>query len=245
MTTSTMMKKLSIATAGAACIALGTTGAAQAATFFEKGDAGDFLNSVAQVAEVGPGETLDSIAGFLSSYSSGESHDIDMFQVKLKKGFFSASTRTGPISGSRSLFLFDANGLAIAANKGNGVVAALQGTLVEAGTYFLGIGSGLNFDWRNSVGSIFTDSDMATPEFGATGSGAGKPPTSVGRGGKVTGGDYIIAIRNGNDAAIKNDTTQPVPEPASVLGLVAVGALGAGSARKRKKKQESYNHSLN
>jgi hypothetical protein len=133
--------------------------------------------------------------------------------------------------------------LAIAANKGNGVVAALQGTLVEAGTYFLGIGSGLNFDWRNSVGSIFTDSDMATPEFGATGSGAGRPPTSVGRGGTVTGGDYLITISNDN--AISNDTVQSVPEPTSVLGLLAAGALGAGSARKRKKKQESYNHCLN
>lgn len=222
MFTTTLFKKLSITAAGAAFIALGGGGGAQAATFHEIGDAGVFPFSWnAQVAAVGLGETLDSIAGTFTDWS-----DIDMFQVDLTAGFFSASTSDGTVSGSRSLFLFDANGLGLAANLGNGILAELEGILVNSGTYFLGIGSGQNYDWGNSAGSIFSASDFATPQFGATGPGAGSIPGYVSRSGPVPFGSYLIAITNGN--------TQSVPEPSSVLGVLVVGALGAGAARKRK-----------
>ncbi|MBE9125757.1 MULTISPECIES: hypothetical protein [unclassified Coleofasciculus] len=225
------LQKLSVATASAAVVTLGTVGTAQAATFHEVGDAGTFpFSSFAQTVHVEPGETLDSIVGSFN-HNFFTSFDIDMFRVELNAGSFSARVSDGQVPGERSLFLFNANGLGIAANRGNGTIAALEGNLESAGTYFLGIGHGRSIDWRSSSGSIFSAANWATPQFGATGSGAGRRPGSVSSSGarNFRGSSYTIAIAN--------EPPQPVPESSSVLGLLAFGAFATLSGLKHKQQK--------
>lgn len=200
----------------------------RAATFFESGDTGSFpfyfYSGYIQFAKVN-GQTPDRIAG---NFRTGD--NVDLFKIDLQAGFFSASTSDGTVTGSRSLFLFDKNGLGLAAHTGNGTFAKLEGMLPTTDTYFLGIGGAPNYSWHSSSGKIFTASDYASSSFGATGPGANAQPNLI-RFGPVSYGNYEIAIQN---KAVK-----AVPEPASWVGLLGLGAWGASSYLKRKQRSNA------
>lgn len=212
------MSLLKLSTAAIALTLL-SAGTVQAATFKEIGDAGTFPNSRAQVASV-VGQ-LDGIAGFLDT--SGSLSDIDVFQVSLNAGYFSARV-ADPGFGMRSLFLFDSNGFGLATHKSSGTYALIEGMLPVTGTYFLGIGEGA-IDWKSRAGSIFSSSDWASSQFGATGAGAGMKVNSVNRSRPgAGGGGYAIALSYLKPSP-PGPRVQKVPESGSLVGLALVGAL--------------------
>jgi hypothetical protein len=203
-------------------LSVGITGIAQAATFTERGDAGPFPSWSAQTVNLAPGETLDEIKG---SFNSGiPTADVDIFKISLSAGNFFARTEDGNTAGDRSLFLFDENGLGLAANRGNGFEVALEGLISTAGDYFLGIGNGQNYSWNSSQGRIFTANDYATTAFGASGPGASERPWSVSRS-NVRRGDFDYTI------AISQTPTTAVPEPGMLMGLGLLGIFGITKMR--------------
>ncbi|MFB2892112.1 DVUA0089 family protein [Aerosakkonemataceae cyanobacterium BLCC-F50] len=212
MAISTMMKKLSMATAGAAVVALGVVGSAQAATFRESGDAGQTLDTAQNVG--------GGITQILGNYQNSNA---DLFSFLWNGGAFSA---TASASFDTQLFLFNSEGRGVIANDddisiGGGSRIA---TTLSQGLYYLGI-SGYNNDPVSRGGSIFTDnwSGVQTP----TGSGGASPLSGWTGGG--SNGSYQINISE----------TASVPEPASTLGLLVLGSLGAGSMLKRKQQQKA------
>ena len=131
------------------------------ATATEIGDAGQLLSN----AQVIPGGT-DFITGTISS-----NNDVDLFQITLGGGTFSATT-VGGAAFDTQLFLFDENGLLVAQNDDSDSSLTLQSTLsvsptsgstipvtttgttsLNPGTYFLAISS---YD-NDPVGSPLSD----------------------------------------------------------------------------------------
>jgi hypothetical protein len=200
MTTSTLLKKLSIATAGAALIALGIGGTAQAATFTESGDAGQTLNTAQNV-----GGGINVIQGNIFPFN-----DADLFSFSWGGGLFNATT-VGGANFDTILQLFDFSGTILAQNDDTFIppfTFSLGSTLnqvLDAGNYFLGISSYPNFA-------------SSGPTYSNNGWGGGST------------GSYSISL---------NQPTSSVPEPGSVLGLLALGGLGAGSVLKRKQQQKA------
>lgn len=193
MATSTLMQKLSLATASAAFVALGAVGSAQAATFTEFGDAGQTLGTAQTV-----GGGIDVIQGNISSGT-----DADLFSFYWGGGLFSATT-VGGASFDTMLQLFNSSGTLLAQNDDSqGTLQSTLSQILNSGNYLLGVSSFPNF--------------------------AGDGPTYdiYGYGGGYSSGDY----------SVKLDTeTASVPEPASVLGLLALGAMGAGSLKRKQQK---------
>ncbi|MFE1745160.1 DVUA0089 family protein [Coleofasciculus sp. H7-2] len=187
MTTSTLLKKLSIATAGAALL-LGIGGTAQAATFTESGDAGQTLNTAQNV-----GGGIDVIQGTISPRN-----DADLFSFSWGGGLFNATT-VGGANFDTILQLFDFSGTLLAQNDDSQLtLGSTLNEFLDAGNYFLGISSFANFA-------------TSGPIYGSVGVGS-------------SSGSYSISL---------NQPTSSVPEPGSVLGLLALGGLGAGSVLKR------------
>ena len=227
MRTSTRSLNYSISLINLILLSLGMSETVRAVTFSEIGDAGTFPTTGAQIVQEEPGEILESITGTFTDW-----FDVDIFQLELEAGVFTASTQDGIEEGSVSLFLFDSNGLGLAANTGNEEFAVLEGLLPETGTYFLGIGGGRNYQWSSSEGAIFSASDFSSRQFGATGVGAGLSPTSVSRSSSTLVNSYEILL----------DTTteiNKVPEPASILSLLVFGGLGLVSRRNPQKRKRS------
>ncbi|MBD1889159.1 DVUA0089 family protein [Coleofasciculus sp. FACHB-SPT9] len=198
MNTSTLLNKLSITTVGAALI-VGIGGTAQAATFFESGDAGQTLNTAQNV-----GEGINVIQGTISP-----SNDADLFSFSWSGGLFNATTVGGAIFDT-ILQLFDSSGTLLAQNDDTFFAPIypsflFQSTLnevLDAGNYFLGISSFSNF--------------------------ASSGPTYNNNG--ESSGSYSISL---------NQPTSSVPEPGSVLGLLVLSGLGAGSVLNRKHQQKA------
>lgn len=216
-----------------------SAGAVRAATFNETDDAGSTLGQAASIVsdQMSP---LTSITGALAG-------DSDLFEIFLTGGqTFSATTSsadTAQISIDAllgiptnlvvdpKLFLFDALGNGVYANDdrfGSTQPALLSSGFspVEAGTYFLGIaGTGLEAVSEN--GQIFP-SEPFDQEVGPTGAGGGSP--LIGFEGDRTNsfGKYTIALTGAQTiaATVVNppDPSARVPEPATALGLMAVGA---------------------
>jgi hypothetical protein len=103
----------------------------------EFGDAGQVLGN-AQVIAGGSG-TLDSITGTISGIN-----DVDVFQITLEGGAFSATT-VGGASFDTQLFLFDSSGNQVLSNDDTFSPSfSLQSTIsasLDAGNYFLAISS--------------------------------------------------------------------------------------------------------
>ncbi len=197
MNTSILLKKLAITTVGAAFLTLGIGVTAQAATFFESGDAGQTLNTAQNV-----GSYINVIQGAISS-----SNDADLFSFSWGGGLFNATTVGGAFFDT-ILQLFNSSGTLLAQNDDTFIAYlsySLQSTLnqnLDAGQYFLGISSFANFA-------------SSGPSYGNNGSDTGS---------------YSISL---------NQPTSSVPEPGSVLGLLALSGLCAGSVLKRKQQQKA------
>ncbi len=206
------------------------------ATFTEAQDTGENLNTAVSITseQTSP---LESISGLLSG-------DADLFQIFLTGGQqFSATTINAdtllglPIDtalgipndllGDPQLFLFDAFGNGVYANDDS--LGSSQATLpslslspVESGIYFLGI-SGFGLNPISAGGDIFPDDPDVV---GPTGPGGDAP--LIGFAGESTSrGRYTITLTGAQTIAA------PVPEPTSVLSLLALTCLGLFSRMRK------------
>lgn len=182
---SIFLKKLLMATAGAAFITLGAMGAAQAqVTITENGDAGQTLDTAQQIPS--GAATLDSIVGTISS-----PQEADLFSFFIHDPAAFSATAVGGVSDvflDPQLFLFNSNGNGVYAND-DGTEGSLASTLpagnqfspTQPGVYFLGI-SDFDNDPVSAGGEIFpegaTDAEFNTLVVGPTGPGGGSPLTN-------------------------------------------------------------------
>ncbi|MBN3948329.1 MAG: PEP-CTERM sorting domain-containing protein [Nostoc sp. NMS7] len=196
MATVNVLTNLSLTTVGAAVIALGAGGTAQAATYTELGDAGKTLKTAQNLPR-----GINVIKGTISSKK-----DADLFSFFWDSGRFKATTVDGA-SFDTLLELFDSSGTVIALkDDSKGTAQSTINQFLDTGEYFLGISSFPNFD---------------LDQFGIN---YGTIPG-------LSSGDYSITL-NKKTASIPKPIS--VPEPASLIGILGLGALGITSVRKRK-----------
>ncbi|MEH1912704.1 DVUA0089 family protein [Nostoc sp.] len=189
MATVNVLTNLSLTTVGAAVIALGVVGSAQAKTYIEVGDAGKTLKTAQNL----PGG-IDVIKGTISSKNGA-----DLFSFFWDSGRFKATTVDGA-SFDTILELFDSSGTLIAVNDDSkGTEQSTLNEFLDTGEYLLGISSFANFALSAS-----------------------------------TYGDILPGFSSGNYSITLNKKTASVPEPASLMGILGLGAFGINSVRKRK-----------
>ena len=216
-----------MATVGAAFIALGATGTAQAATFTEIGDAGETLSTAQEIPE-GP-LTLDSISGTV--LPNNAPNNADLFRIFIEGGGSFSATTVGGAAFDTQLFLFDSNGRGVYANDETANPFSSQSTLpannpltpTQPGFYYLGI-SGFDYDPVSANGQIFPDTTF-NAVVGPTGPGGGAPLIN------------FEGVNDGGSYTIKLTGVRAVPEPASTAGIVVLGALGATLVLKRRRKR--------
>jgi hypothetical protein len=221
-------------------------GQAEAITLTESGDAGEQIDT-AQALPTGT-LSLDSIVGALAG-------DADVFKLFLTGGqTFSATTINLetlldlPVDNSLGtptdllndpqLFLFDAVGKGIYGNDDTdispqSVLASGEFAPTEPGTYYLAI-AGSGYNPVSATGEIFASPLPAgvLQPIGAGGQAAlqrfaGDRSQSQGR--------YAIALTGVQAGTPTEPSPRTVPESTTVLGLLAIGALGVGSRLQRKK----------
>ncbi|MEH2373606.1 MAG: DVUA0089 family protein [Nostoc sp.] len=194
MATVNVLTNLSLTTVGAAVIALGAGGTAQAATYTEVGDAGKTLKTAQNLPR-----GINVIKGTISSKK-----DADLFSFYWDSGRFKATTVDGA-SFDTLLELFDSSGTVIALkDDSKGTAQSTINQFLDTGEYFLGISSFPNFD-------LFDINYGTIPG--------------------LSSGDYSITL-NKKTASIPKRIS--VPEPASLIGILGLGAFGLTSVRKRK-----------
>lgn len=214
MATSTMMKKLSMATVGAALMALGTTGAAQAAvlTF----------------------DDVSNTSSFDSIYNGYGGFNWNNFLVENGTSLPVTGTGydNGRVSGDYTAF------------NGFGQLAILSNSVFDFnGTYLTGAwhdGLSIVVEGLKNGSSLYSKTvvvDTTGPtwfDFNFLGIDQLKFTSFGGVNPGFSGGD-------GTQFAMDNFTfneTKSVPEPTTTLGLLALGALGAGSMLKRKPQEK-------
>lgn len=193
-----------------------------ASSFTEVGDTGYNLFDAQVVSSQSENAILTSISGTLSSFSDVPD-SIDLFQIQLSGGSFSAST-VGTAGYDTQLFLFDSGGFGVFANDNDPISSLGESTIlapeVPFGIYYLGI-TPYNIDPGNLSGSIFPEGGSAdTMTVGPTGPGGAFPlsgyfgvvPASL-EGDQV--GPYQISLSGAEFVTI--------PEP-----CVGIGAWGLG-----------------
>ncbi len=215
------MNKYRLCAAGAMLLFWSGALPAEAVTFTESGDAGQSLATANVVpGAVGTGGT-DVISGSIAEAFN----DADLFAVTLSAGTTFSATVSATATGldDSQLFLFNAAGLGLVANDDINSInffSTISFNIATSGTYYLGI-SGFDYDPQDAASFIFpnTATGQVTPVAGA-GSLSG---WTVRTPGPVSFGDYTISL-----------ATTPIPEPSSVLGLIAVAGLGAVALRRKR-----------
>jgi len=130
--------------------------------------------------------------------------DADVFSFFWDSGRFKATT-VGGASFDTLLELFDSSGTVIALkDDSKGTAQSTLNEFLDTGEYFLGISSFPNFD-------LFGINYGTIPG--------------------LSSGDYSITL-NKKTASVPKRIS--VPEPASVIGILGLGAFGITSVRKRK-----------
>lgn len=231
MSTATL-KKLALTAVGSALIGLGTTGVAQAASIsFEARGLDSGINSALTRNNFFGISFDDGPAGtFLESVTLDLSPDSNAF-FDITSGLFSvggigfdfaAGSTSGLSAGdiSRSL-------------SGDNKKLTLS---FASGTFAVGDSLRFGID-TDGVGPSIFGFDLLDPgfDFGIAGVIA-SAFLSNGTSGSATFNGVSLIAPSQSVAIVNIDDPEPVPEPASVLGLLAIGALGAGSSLKRKKK---------
>jgi len=209
MSTSTIFKKLSITTAGAACIALGTVGSAQATTIvtgsidhsnsgwygttevdywnFRVNTAGTVtMNVLAWNFDFGNGPS--SLDSYLRLFNDDGSLDVSDYITGNDDSWWSSAASSDGSTSSLDSYL---------------------SRFLQVGNYTLAIS-----DFYLSVGEAVAG--FQTGNYMGSGSG-----------------DYQLTFTG--DVTVAD--AESVPEPASILGLLTVGTLGASSIFKGRKKQ--------
>jgi hypothetical protein len=192
MPTSNIVKKLSIAAAGAAFLALGIGGAAQATSLI--GDTINYEYIFPDASNVYQTNTTTVAAG-----ASDIINAIGIFSINPEATSFLASN-----------FSFNSSW-----------------TTAEFNGFRL---SDLNFDDGSTIVGFSFETNMEGLD--ASRISFTKDSVSVNWNSLAFNRDTYLRVN------LDTDRTS-VPEPASVLGLLAVGALGAGSARKRQQSQKA------
>ncbi|WP_421659396.1 PTPA-CTERM sorting domain-containing protein [Leptothermofonsia sp. ETS-13] len=210
---------------GATFITLDTGNAVHALTFSEPPDAGPLLTNAANTVPTGvvgnnPATDLTRITGRLSG-------NADLFRIQVGTGLFEAIARgidPNPVNDTQ-LFLFDVNGFGIAANDDfSGGLGSRITQFLTAGIYYLGI-SKYDLDPvsrnRGTIAEIFPDTPF-TAIVGPTGPGGAFPlfgwRGTISESGRARNYEILLS-------------STPVPTPALLPGLLA---LGAGGLRKRR-----------
>ena len=238
MAISTIMKKLSMATAGAAFVALGAAGSAQATTLWYNGD---FDGVSGRANEI---NTLVSNAYYIyDDFTVGEGKvwNIDTIWSNNLMDFTGVTQSTWSIGTG----VFQGNGGTVVAS---GTSAATQTATGRSGYGFneyniqvsgLNINLGAGNYWLSVTPIGFGSGrsfNSTTSGLNAVGTPAGNNDNSFwnssyfGTNFQAQNTDYSMGIAG---------IVKPVPEPASTLGLLALGAMGAGSMLKRKQQQKA------
>jgi hypothetical protein len=262
MGTSTFMKKLSIATFGAAAIALGTGEVAKAGLNFistDTGQVGVINTSTGEFTDVARGSIMYDLALSSDNKLFG-SDSSNLVGINPELGTFSTIGRFG--------FGIFINGLGFASNN------SLYGT-GASGFYEINTLTGAasliaNISGFSSSGDIAYD--VANNRFLATSGGDslwsialngaaarigdigffGVPGLLFDRGtlygyagqqqiviNTATGAGTFSKNVAGVDASIRGAASAPVPEPATVLGsLLGMGALGSVRSRRKSQRQQ-------
>lgn len=228
------MQKVTCLTAISVITVLLTSGSAQAATFTEIGDAGELLNTAQTISQ--RTQPLTSIYGAVSG-------DADLFKIFLTGGQTFSATTISPdtfeipiddllgspteILADPQLFLFDSTGRGVYSNddtsfSSQSILPSGGFSPSNSGIYYLAISS-FNYDPVGAGGKIF-GAPTKDGVWGPTGPG-GASPLSGFTGTSTTSGRYAIALTG----------AQPVPEPTSVLSVLALGAWGASRLKNQKK----------
>lgn len=212
MGTSTWMKKLSLATSGAAIIALSTAGAAQAVVL-----------------------TFDDLYNYTSgNYIYNGYGGLNWDNFYLMQGHLLGGYIEGAVSGVGTAFSYGGE-----VTVANNSLFDFQGTyLTAASRYDLsvvveGLNNGTSLYSKTVVVDLFGPTWV---DFNFLGIDQLKFSSF---GGTVL--TYHLGTW-GTDFVIDNFTfneTKSVPEPASTLGLLALGAMGAGSMLKRKHQKKA------
>jgi hypothetical protein len=223
--------KMPIALIGAVAVLGASSTAGHAATFTESpGDAGELIGTAMLVQDnMNVSFVPTDINGKLSAAKNqNQANDFaDLYKIIFPQaGMLTASTTTPAAAGSLNnpqLFLFDSNGKGVFANDdvSSSQKNSLITGMISAGTYYLGI-SGFHYNPSSSGSLIFPSIPVGIN--GPTGPGGATALTSW----------LIDDARNPDVGTYKIDLTYksvPVPTPALLPGLVA---LGAGALRKRK-----------
>lgn len=240
------MKKIALMTVMPLLMAALSTGQAKAITFTETDDAGETI-STAEIIPAGT-QILESISGMVSG-------DADLFQLFLTGGqAFSATTinletlievpiddllgTPSELLADPQLFLFDSSGKGVYGNDDS--FGSPQATLpsggfspTESGLYYLAISSS-GYNPVSAGGRIFSD-ELSDGVFTPTGSG-GASSLSGFEGSSPSSWRYTIALTGAQAGAATG--AERVPEPSSMLSILALGALGTVHHLKNKKNKK-------
>lgn len=214
MSTITILQKLSIASAGAVLVGLGTVSSAQAFSFTESGDAGQTLSTAQRLA-----------GGITQIRGNYQSNNADLYSFLWNGGTFAANTLGSSVLDPQ-LFLFNSQGLGVIGNDDNmGTLQSNFSLALSPGLYYLGI-SGYDYDPVSIAGYIFTDNFPGVETPTRTG---GAFPLSDWNG-------YMVSSSGAYQINISETASESVPEPTSILGLLTSGVMGCIWKSKQKKK---------
>lgn len=235
MSTATLLKKLSMAAAGAALIALGAGGAAQAATIFADTTGTD---NNEDPSFYGVSFLEGSLNSFIQSISYNLSVDPDaFFDFDGDSNFVDA---TAPVIDLSSLVGLTASDISFSfANPVGGDPDHPSLLTINFAPSSFGVGDSFRF-------AADTDFLVSAPAPGSVFGIAGVPFSVTLENGTSGSTTFAQVSSTRSEATVFiDDTPTDVPEPASVLGLLAVSACGVGSTLKRKQKQKVSANRLN
>ena len=235
MATSTMMKKLSLATASAALVAFGAGGAAQASSVIiggpglpNAGDCAPFscVQRYQQVYDASLFSTpilIDTISFFNKNYDPGNIAAAN-YTIKL-------STTGKAVNGLSNNFADN-----LGANNKTFFEGFLSGPITD-GKFSI---TGNSFLYDPSQGNLLLDvfKDGGIFDFSTY---LDYTPYSNGSFSRLYSFDNGPSGDTNNNYGLVtefsgNSNPEPVPEPASALGLLALGAMGAGSLKRKQQK---------
>jgi hypothetical protein len=232
------MKNISLAIAGAACVALGGVGSAQAATLIDTTPSWSGVSGIGIIGESSSkpiytiGQTFtvgsDNILNDFTFYLSQNVNPVD-FGAYLMAWDGSKTTgsilyQSGKKTTSSSFFIsfdpFTFNTGGISLTSGQQYIAFLSGF-----QFFDGVDGGIFTGYISS--DVYTGGKAV---YLGNGTNAGSDFT---RNNWISGSSDELAFK----ANLSSASAQPVPEPSSSLGLLAFGGFVAGKILKRKKAQ--------